>query len=86
MGAYVKRYVFSRCSSNHFKSFFFFFFFFFFFNKLSLRKKFIREVERLNVKQRRSRNDVCKSLLLSPVAMKELSIILFISCNFPMNY
>ena len=27
----------------------------FFFNKLSLEKKFIRKVERLNVKQRRSR-------------------------------
>ena len=31
---------------------FFFFFFFFFFNKLSLGKKFICKVERLNVKQR----------------------------------
>ena len=29
----------------------------FFFNKLSLDKKFIRKVERLNVKQRRSRWD-----------------------------
>ena len=31
--------------------------FFFFFNKLSLEKQFIRKVERLNVKQRRSRWD-----------------------------
>ena len=38
-------------------AFFFFFFFFFFFNELSLRKKFICKVERLNVKQHRSRWD-----------------------------
>ena len=31
-----------------------FFFFFFFFDKLSVGKKFIRKVERLNIKQRRS--------------------------------
>ena len=53
----------------------------FFFNKLSLEKKFIRKVERLNVKSvdpddtaHMSRliwiYAVCKSLLLSPVAAK----------------
>ena len=58
---------------------------FFFFNKPSLGKTFICKVERLNVKQRRSRWDgslsllfwsyaVCKSLLLLPVAVKELTI------------
>ena len=62
---------------------FFFFFFVFYFNKLSLGKTFICKTDRLNVKQRRSRWDgslsrliwiyaVCKSLLLSPVAVKEL--------------
>ena len=56
---------------------------FFYCNKLSFGKTFICKVERLNVKQRRSRWDgslsrliwsyvVCKSLLLSPVAVKEL--------------
>ena len=55
----------------------------FYFNK-SLGKTFICKVVRLNVKQRRSRWDgllsrliwiyaVCKSLLSSPVAVKELS-------------
>ena len=57
----------------------------FYFNKLSLGKTFICEVQRLNVKQRRFRQDgsvssliwiyaVCKSLFLSCVAMKELNI------------
>ena len=57
---------------------------FFYFNKLSFGKTYICKVERLNVKQRRSRWDgslshliwiyaVCKSLLLSPVAVKESS-------------
>ena len=56
----------------------------FYFNKPSLGKTFICIVERLNVKQLRSRWDgslcrliwiyaVCKRLLLSPVAVKELS-------------
>ena len=48
--------------------FFFFFFFFFCFNKLSLEKKFIYKVERM---------DVCKSLLPSPVAVKELKMLYF---------
>ena len=56
----------------------------FFFNKLLLEKKFIRKLEILNVTQRRSWWDgsyelsrliwiyaICKSLLLSPVAVKE---------------
>ena len=62
-----------------------FFFFIFYFNKLSFGKTFICKVERQNVKQRRSRWDgslsrliwiyaVCKSLLLSPVAAKELNV------------
>ena len=61
----------------------------FYFNKLTFGKTFICEIERLNVKQRRSRWDgsmscliwiyaVCKSLLLSPVAVKEL----LICCKF----
>ena len=53
----------------------------FYFNKLSFGKTFICKVERLNVKQRRSRSmsrliwiyAVCKSILLSPVAVKELN-------------
>ena len=56
---------------------------FFFLNKLSLEKKFTRKVERLNVNSvdpdetdYMSRliwiNDVCKSLLSLPVALKEL--------------
>ena len=66
---------------RHLSSAFFFFFLllFFYFNKLSLGKTFICKVERLNVKQRRSRLSrliwiyvVCKSLLLPPVAVKEL--------------
>ena len=59
--------------------------FFFYFHKLWLGKTFICKVERLNVKQHRSRWDgslsrliwiyaVCKSLLLSPVAVKELNL------------
>ena len=54
---------------------------FLFFNKLSLEKNFIRKVERLDVKQRRSDMSrliwiyaVCKILLLSPVAVKELTV------------
>ena len=54
----------------------FFFFFFFFSKKLSLGKKFIRKVERLNVKQHRSRShlDLCCLLkpIIMPVAVKEL--------------
>ena len=61
----------------------FFFCFFFYFNKLSFGKMFICKVEKLNVKQRRSRWDgslsrliwihaVCKSLLSSPTAVEEL--------------
>ena len=53
--------------------------FFFNFNKLSLGKTFIYKVDRLDVKQQRSRlsrliwiYSVCKSLSLSPVAVKEL--------------
>ena len=68
---------------RHLSSAFFFFFFVFNFVKLSPGKTFICKVERLNVKQRRSRWDgsmsrliwiyaVCKSLLWSPVAVKEL--------------
>ena len=60
---------------------------FFYFNKLPLRKAIICKVERLNIKQRKSRWDgstsrliwiyaVCKSLWLSPVAVKELKPIL----------
>ena len=56
---------------------------FFYFNKLSFRKTFICKLERLTVKQRISTWDgslsrliwiyaVCKSLLLSTVAVKEL--------------
>ena len=56
----------------------------FYFDKLSLGKTLIYKVDRLNVKQRRSRWDgslscliwiyaVCKSLLLSSVAVKELN-------------
>ena len=55
----------------------------FYFNTLWLGKSFICKVEKLNVKQRRSRFDgllsgliwiyiVCKSILLSPVVVKEL--------------
>ena len=55
---------------------------FLYFNKLSFGKTFICKIKRLNVKQHRSRWDgslsrliwiyaVCKSLLLSPVAVKE---------------
>ena len=59
-----------------------------FFNKLSFGKMFIHvcKVERLNVKQRSCRSDVslsrliwiyvvCKSLILLPVAAKELNKI-----------
>ena len=64
--------------------FFILFYFFFYLNKLSFGKTFICKVERLNVKQRRSRWDgslsrliwiyaVCKGLLLSHVAVKELT-------------
>ena len=63
---------------------------FFYFNKLSFGKTFICKVKRLNVKQRRSRWDgslshliwiyaVCKSLLLSSMAVKELRLM------FPSN-
>ena len=59
----------------------------FYFYKLPLGKTFICKVDRLKVKQRRSRWDgslsrliwiyaVCKRLLLSPAALKELSIVL----------
>ena len=51
----------------------------FYLNKLSFGKTFKCKVERLNVKQRRFRLSrliwiytVCKSILLSPVAVKEL--------------
>ena len=54
----------------------------FFFNKLSLEKKFIRKVERLNVSVDPDETAymscliwiyaVCKNLLISPVAVKEL--------------
>ena len=65
----------------------------FYFNKLSLGKKYICKVDRLNIKQRRSRWDgsmsrliwiyvVCKSLLLSPVAMKKLTCF-FLFCPRP---
>ena len=58
----------------------------FYLNKLTFGKKFICKVERLNVKQYRSRWDgslsrliwtytVCKSLLLLPVTVKELTLI-----------
>ena len=57
---------------------------FFYFNKLWFGKMFICKVDRLNVKQRRSRWNgalshliwiyaVCKSILLLPVAVKELN-------------
>ena len=65
----------------YFFFFFFFFFFYYYFNKLSFGKTFICKFERLNVKQRRSSLSrliwiyaVCKSLLLLPVAVKELMI------------
>ena len=65
----------------------------FYLNKLSFGKTFICKVERLNVKQRRSRWDgsmsrliwiyaVCKSLLLSPVAVKELICHANICCCY----
>ena len=66
---------------------------FFYFYKLSLGKTFICTLDRLNVKQHRSRWDgslshliwiyaVCKSLLLLPVAVKELNKI-FLVFNAP---
>ena len=59
----------------------------FYFNKLSFGKMSICKVERLNVKQRRSRWDgslnrliwiyaVCKSLLLSPPTKKPISLLI----------
>ena len=84
----VKLFFRRQISDDICRLFFFFFFsffycFFFYFNKLLFWKTFICKVERLNVKQRRSRWDgslsrliwiyaVCKSLSLC-LAVKELT-------------
>ena len=70
----------------------------FLFQQISLEKKFIRKVERLNIKQRRyrwdgsyepSHLDLCclQILLLSPVAVKELNVFYFITstCDTRIN-